>query len=164
MIQILSEWVRTLAAGALFCAAVLSAAPEGGGKRALRLLCAVCMTLLLLRPLARLDLDRLAEDLSGQKLREAGLRTEAEDISAETLRRLIREETEEYIWTAAAGLGIPRLGVRLTLRDGEEYPYPWKAELRGNWTEEQRTRLSRLLAGELGIPETRQTWSWEDAG
>ncbi len=164
MIRVLADWVRTMAAGALFCAVVLAIAPEGGGKRALRMLCAVCLTLLLIRPLERLDLDRLTESLSRQKLLEAGLLEETEDLSREAWHRLIRERTEEYIWTAAAGLGIPRLGVRLTLRDGEELPYPWAAELRGYWTEEQRARLSRLLAGELGVPEERQTWSWEDAG
>ena len=164
MIRTLAEWVRTMAAGALFCAVVLAVAPEGGGKRALRLLCAVCMVLLLLRPLSRLDTDRLAEGLSRQRLLESGLAAEAEGVSRETWRRLIREKTEEYIWTAAAGLGISRLGVRLTLRDGEENPYPYAAELRGSWTEGQRERLSWLLAGELGIPITRQTWSLEDAG
>ncbi len=164
MIQTLAEWVRTMAVGALFCAVVLAVAPEGGGKRALRLLCGLCMTLLLLRPLARLDPESLAESLSRQRLLESGLKTEVGDIAGEAMRRLIRERTEEYIWTAAAALDIPRLGVRLTLRDGEEYPYPYAAELRGSWSEEQRSRLSRLLAGELGIPETRQTWSFEDAG
>ena len=78
MIRLLADWVRTMAAGALFCAVVLAIAPEGGGKRALRLLCAVCMTLLLLRPLERLDLDGLAESLSRQRLLETGLTQEAE--------------------------------------------------------------------------------------
>ena len=164
MIDLLSEWVRTMAAGALFCAVILALAPEGGGKRALRLLCGVVLTLLLLRPLVKLDPEALAESLSRQRLLESGLLADAEDISLEARRRLIRDETEEYIWTAAAGLGIQRLGVRLTLRDGEGLSYPWAAELRGAWTEEQRKELSRLLAGELGIPEARQTWSLEDAG
>ncbi len=164
MIRLLADWVRTMAAGALFCAVVLAIAPEGGGKRALRLLCAVCMILLLLRPLTGLDLEDMAESLSRQRLLETGLTEDAEDISREAWRGLIREKTEEYIWTAAAGLGISHLGVRLTLRDGEELPYPYGAELRGSWSEEQRAQLSRLLAGELGIPEERQTWSWEDAG
>ena len=164
MTEILAAWVRTLAVAAIFCAAVLLLAPEGSGKRALRLLCAVVLTLLLLRPLKELDGADLSEYLSRQRLLEYGLLEETEEFSLEFRRSLIREKTEEYIWTAASELGIAYLGVRLTLRDGEEQPYPYAAELRGCWTEAQRAGLSRLLAGELGIPEERQTGSLEDAG
>ena len=85
MIRLLADWVRTMAGGALFCAVVLAIAPEGGGKRAIRLLCAVCMTLLLLRPLTRLDMEDVAESLSRQRLLETGLTEAAEAISDSSL-------------------------------------------------------------------------------
>lgn len=163
MIETLGSWVRGLAIGGIFCAVVLALAPEGSPKRAVKISCALLLTLLLLSPLASLDGEGLGELLTRARLMSQGLTERAEELSLEACRSLIRAETEEYIWTIARRLGISTLGIRLELRDGEELPYPWAIELMGEWTEEQRRELSSLLAGELGIEPERQMWSTEDA-
>lgn len=163
MIAVLSGWVRTLAFGALFTAMVLALVPEGNEKRAVKLVCGAALTLLLLRLPAGGNALRMGEVLAEQRSKAAGMAAEAGMLSQETLRSLIREETEEYIWDAARRLGIERLGVRLELKDGAEIPYPWSVSLRGLWTEEQRSQLSWLLEGDLDIPPERQFWSTEDA-
>ena len=163
MIQSLGQWVRTLAVGAVFCAAVLLLIPEGREKRAVKLACAAMLTVLLIRPLKELDAQKLTELLTAQKRRGDAISLETDDLSMELLSGIIREETEEYIWDAARRLGISELGIRLRLKSGGEMPYPWSVELTGQVTEIQKEELSLLLEGELGIPQERQNWSPDDA-
>ena len=164
MIGALTEWVRTLAIAGVFCAAVLLLIPEGSEKRAVKLTCACLLTILLIRPLKSADLGRLTELLTAQRLEKYGLVEETEELSMELLERIIREETEAYIWDAARRLGIERLGIRLRLKTEGGLPCPWSIDLTGEVTAQQRQQLSLLLEGELGIPRERQTWSTDDVG
>ena len=149
--------------GAVFCAVVLLLIPEGSEKRSVKLICAVMMTILLIRPLRELDWERLTELLTVQRLQGSDIAQSADDLSRELCSSIIREETEEYIWDAARRLGIPQLGIRLRLKSGEALPYPWSIDLKGEVSAKQREELSLLLEGELGIPRERQTWSLDDA-
>ena len=164
MIGVLSDWVRTLAMGAVFCGAVLLLIPEGSEKRAVRLTCALVLTILLIAPLQRLDARQLTELITLQRMEGQGLTEEADELSMELCTRIIREKTEEYIWDAARRLGIGKLGVRLRLRETGGLPCPWSIDLTGTVTDAQKEELSLLLEGELGIPRQRQTWSVDDAG
>ncbi len=164
MTEILTDWVRTLAVGTVFCAVVLLLIPEGREKRAVKMACSVMLTVLLIRPLRELDMERLTELLTLQRLEKHSLTEKADELSEELYRSVIREETEAYIWDAAQRLGIRKLGVRIRLKSGGEVPIPWSVEMTGAVTERQREELSQLLEGELGIPEERQMWSVDDAG
>ena len=164
MISSLTEWVRTTAAAAVFCGVALLLVPEESEKKAARLVCALVMTLLLIRPLRSLDTERLSRLLSIRNLQETRLLEETDELSIEVCRSIIQDKTEEYIWDAAARLGISRLGIRLRLSEGGDLPCPWSIDLTGEYTDSQQERLSLLLEGELGIPRERQTWSMEDAG
>ena len=164
MIGVFSEWVRDLAVAAVFCAVVLLLIPEGREKRAVRLACALMLTILMIRPLRQLDTERIAELLTLQRMESSGITAEADELSMELCERIIRTETEEYIWDAAQRLGIGKLGIRLRMKTDGGLPCPWSISLTGTVTGEQREQLSLLLEGELGIPKQRQTWSVDDAG
>ena len=164
MIGALTDWVRTLALAGVFCAAVLLLIPEGSEKRAVKLVCACLLTLLLIRPLKSLDVQRLTELLTAQRLEQSGLTEETEELSMELLESIIREETEAYIWDAARRLDIGRLGIRLRLKTEGGLPCSWSIDLTGEASAQQRERLSLLLEGELGIPRERQVWSTDDVG
>lgn len=162
--EALTEWVRTLAMGAVFCAVVLLLVPEGKEKRAVKTVCALMLTVLLIRPLRDLDTERLTEVLTLGRLEKRSITEAADDLSEELYGSIIREETETYIWDAAQRLGIRKLGVRLRLKTDGVLPLPWSIELTGEASQRQREELSLLLEGELGIPRERQTWSVGDAG
>ena len=164
MIETLAGWVRTLAVAGVFCAAALLLIPEGREKRAVKLVCACLLTLLLIRPLKSLDVQRLTDLLTVQKLEEYELTEETEELSMELLDSIIREETEAYIWDAARQLGIERLGIRLRLKTDGALPCPWSIDLTGETTALQREQLSLLLEGQLGIPRERQAWRTDDVG
>ena len=163
MTEILANWVRTMAAGAVFCAVVLLLIPEGREKRALKTVCSFMLLILFVRPLRALDMERLTEALTLQRIEKRSITEAADELSLELCRSIIREETEAYIWDAAQRLGIRKLGVRIRLKSGGELPLPWSIDLTGDVTARQREELSLLLEGELGIPRERQTWSVGDA-
>ncbi len=162
--EALGAWVRTLVIGAVFCAVVLALVPEGGEKRALRFVCSAVLILLLLGPLASLEPGKLGALLEDAEALEGDVGELAGEAGKESRIALIRQGTEEYIWDAARSLGIGRLGIRLTFDERGEIPVPRTISLSGSWTEEQQSRLSLLLEGELGIPPERQNWSLDDAG
>ena len=163
MIRVLGEWVRTLAVGTVFCAFSLLLIPEGSEKRAVKLVCALVLTLLLISPLKELDAEKLTELLTVQRLSGEGITLDTDELSMELCTGIIRKETEEYIWDAARRLGISELGIRLRLSSGEGLPCPWSVDLKGNVTQLQKEELSMLLEGDLGIPRERQNWSRDDA-
>ncbi len=164
MIGVFSEWVRNLAVAAAFCAVVLLLIPEGREKRAVRLTCALMLAILMIRPLRQLDTERIAEVLTLHRMERSGITEDADELSLKLCERIIRTETEEYIWDAARRLGIGKLGIRLRMKTDGALPIPWSIGLTGTVTEEQKEQLSLLLEGELGIPRQRQTWSVENAG
>ena len=149
---------------AALCGAALLLIPESSEKRAVKLVCGLVLTLLLLKPLRSPDIGRFAEILNTPRLGESGLAEKTDALSLDLCRELIRSGTEEYIWDAAQRLGISHLGIRLGMRDGEELPYPWTIELTGEYTSLQKEQLSLLLEGDLGIARERQVRSTDDAG
>ena len=138
--------------------------PEGREKRAVRLTCALMLAILMIRPLRQLDTERIAEVLTLHRMERSGITEDADELSLKLCERIIRTETEEYIWDAARRLGIGKLGIRLRMKTDGALPIPWSIGLTGTVTEEQKEQLSLLLEGELGIPRQRQTWSVENAG
>lgn len=162
MIEILTNWIRTLAASALLGSAALSMTPKGMAKGAVRLVCALMLTAALAAPLRELDPDTLAEGLARQRLLERELTDQTTSDMALLQQIVIQKESEAYIWDKASLLGIHDIRVKVTLRTGEDVPYPWSIEIGGRIAPAQREELSRLLLADLGVPEERQIWYTDD--
>ena len=162
MIGALTDGLRTLIAGTFFVSLALALSPEGKSRSALRFTAGTLMTLLLLRPVLTLRTVSTAEAWSMERIEAAAI-ADARENAEEIYNSFIRRETEEYIWNAAAELGIEAPGVRVTLKTDGACPYPWEIALRGDMTGEQQDTLSALLAAELGVPAQRQHWSRSDA-
>ncbi len=159
MIALGQEWLCPLLCGAVFAALTLSLTPEGSTKRTVRFILGVFMTLLVLQPIRRMKTEWNAAWFSLEHLDTADFLQDTERISQQLTEAFIKKEAEAYIWNAADRLGIRDLGVCIGLQTEEGCPVPYEISLRGCWTEEQKTALTFLLEGELGIPRERQDWS-----
>lgn len=162
MLETLTGLARTLAGAGIFCGMALMLLPERSNKKTVQVLCCVMLCMTLLNSLNELKIEELAEGIALQKLNYLQPLSERDDNTWEVYRSIIKQETEAYIWKQAQALGITRLGVRLTLRDGEQSPYPWSIELSGSYSQTQQDALCAVLEGELGIPKERQHWSVSD--
>ncbi len=125
---------------------------EGNQKKLLQLLSGVLLTLAVLRPVVHFDWSSLSmkaylptgEDLAAQ----------GQAMTADAAGAIIKSRTEAYILDKAAALDAD-LEVRVELDDEH---IPVQVTLDGSISPYARTRLSKTLEEDLGIPKERQQW------
>ena len=162
MIASLTNWLRTLIAGAFLISLILALAPEGKGTAAVRFLAGVLMTLLLVLPLTKRKMTALADPDRWEWPQISEIEADAASRADRIYSSFIQRETEEYIWSAAGKLGIKTLGVSLTRDTDAPCPCPRAVALRGVYSASQQEALSMLLESELGLSPERQHWSNTD--
>ena len=62
----------------------------------------------------------------------------------------------------AAALGLAPTEVSVEVRTDSAYPYPYRAVIYADCTEEQRQSLEQALEEELAIPAERQEWHTDE--
>ena len=139
----------------MLCGGVLSLVPEGTGRKLLRLVCGMILTLCVLGPISGAELpDSLPwpDTACAESIVERG-KQQARLAVAER----IKEQTEAYILDKADGLGA-EVTVEITLTE-QSPAVPDSAVIGGSVSPYVRGRLERILAQELGIPKERQQWT-----
>lgn len=156
MMELIRQWLLGMACAAMAAALAQSLAPEGGPKRICRLASGLVLLLATVQPLLRLDEGALAR-LAGDFPASVGGYTDALEEENDLLyQSIIERQTAAYISDKAAQLGLScQVEVRYQY-DQDATPYPYEASIRGEWTQEQRQQLERILEQDLGIPIQRQ--------
>lgn len=159
MTEGLRAWLLALVAVSLLSGVLLSLTPEGAARRTLRFVCGLLLILTALGPVAKLDVDRLAGDLSRLRLQSDKTARAVEDGSVELMAALIKEQAEAYIWDKAAALGFTPARVEAGIETAGDYPRPRAVRIAANCTAAQRQRLTAWIERELAIPSSEQEWS-----
>lgn len=159
MTEALRGYLMSLIAVALLSGLLLSLAPGGPARRTLRFVCGLILLLAALGPVAKLDVERLAGNLSELRLRTEERVEETEDGSIDLMSALIKEQTEAYIWDKAASLGIIPVRIEVEIGTEEGYPCPRAVSITAGCTAEQRRKLTELIERELAVPSSEQEWS-----
>ena len=156
----LREWIYGMTAVSLCCAIAMSLTPDGRVKSVLRLCCTLAMTVALLSPLGKVDIDVYAQSLA----RYRDLLQQAEKSGTEKADRLnrtvIEAECAAYISDKGAELGLGAVSVQVQAKWGDAFWYPYEVWLEAQPSEE----LLICLEGELGVPRERVHWKNEDTG
>jgi stage III sporulation protein AF len=160
MSDFLGSWIKALAAAAIFASVMLAVTPKGAVRQTVKLICGALLTFALLSPLKSLNFDKLAEFISKARLDGREIAASSEKEAALLMKLIIEEETEAYILDKAEALGISGLQVEVSVKEGGQYPYPYSAKIACGASREQKSELSSLIEGELGIPADRQLWSY----
>ena len=157
------SWLIGIVAVALICCVVTSVAPEGAGKRALKVVCGFA---------AWASLLSIAVDFSYENYSEfmAYYRQEAEETVSEALengqdqtRAIIEKECETYILDKAVDVGADVEDVEVSARwSTSGVWYPVRVELNGDGGTPEAEELSQIIESQLGIPEGEQYWSTEN--
>ena len=154
------EAIRSYALSVISAALVVSILIDLSGKSAfrkqLRLVAGIFFATILLRPLLRLTVPDLSPSKSFFSEEAETAAQEGEKRFIQSLRELIRRESEAYILKEAAAMGA-ELEVELELDMGDP-PAPQAVTLRGSFDGSQEEALSKLLSEQFGIPKERQTW------
>ena len=162
MMEAVRQWLLGVTAAALAVALAEALAPEGGAKRVCRLAGGLALLLAAVGPAAgMLGGDPLAQAAESWRGEAQRYELELEEQSSALYLAIIEEETAAYVMDKARDLGF-ECAVEVTYGyDEDGVPCPWEIAARGAWTQEQRSRLERLLEEELGVPAQRQFYSEE---
>jgi stage III sporulation protein AF len=162
MTEFLHNWIKGLAAAALFSSVMLTLTPKGNVKQIVKLVCGALLTFVLLSPLTKVNFDSLSEFIARTKLEGREISSTSEYETQLLMKLIIEEETQAYILDKALKLGIEDLKVKVTAKTGDKYPYPYSAELSTGTKGSLREELTSYIEGELGIPRERQSWDNTD--
>lgn len=162
MMEGLRTWLLSVTAAAVLCALADSLMPKGPVKQVGGLVCALTLLWVVLRPVARLEVDGASDWMEGQL---SQIHTQAGQLEKETdirIKTIIEQECGAYIVDKAAQLGI-RCQAEVECAPGEGgLFFPERVTIHGPLTAEQRRALSQVLQEELDVPETGQIYTQEE--
>lgn len=156
MTEVVRQWLLGVACTALVMAVADSLAPEGSVKRVCRMAGGLALLLAAVGPFVRLDSGILSEMLEGYRAQVRSCEDALEEQNILFYQTIIEEDTAAYIVDKAEEIGV-FCQAEVTVYYGEDgVPCPWEVTARGDWTDEAREALERLLEDDLGIPPQRQ--------
>ena len=150
------EYILGITAAAMICGITLCFAEKSSNQALLKLICGLILTFSLVEPVLNLmDRNWQALGISFQEdAREAA--QEGKLQGENTLRQLIKQETEAYIMDKARELNL-QIQLEVTLSD-QPMPVPESVVIKGTLPPYGKQRLSLILTRELGIPKENQQW------
>lgn len=153
----LRQYILSVTAAALICGILSGLVQNGAAKEILRLLCGLFLTIVVIRPLIGLDLEKLT-DWSLDRVPEGeSMAALGENMARQAAAEIIKSETEAYILDKAAALNAS-LTVEVTV-SGDDTPLPVAVTLRGEIAPNARQQLEHILQTELGIAKEDQQWN-----
>lgn len=143
-----------------FLVTLLSALVRSDRLRPIVRLCGGCLTVLIaLQPLVGLDFSRLPDLLYPYGLSQQNLADEARRKNDALLESLIREQTEQAVYTLLEAQNASlEFDLKLQMDQAVGAPVPWAITFYGNCSQEQKDAIAAYLRDSLGIPEERQAW------
>lgn len=153
----LRQYVISVVAAALICGILSGLVQKGAAKELVRLIGGLFLAFTVIRPIAGLDFNALA-DISFPYAQDAE-QTAAlgENMARQSLADIIKAESEAYILDKAAALNAA-ITVEVTL-SGDDPPIPVSATLCGEVSPYARQQLEGILQSELGIAKENQLWT-----
>lgn len=150
----LRAYILGIAAASMLCGVLIRLTRNSGSAEIIRMLCGIFLTIVLIQPLTGKK-DRLWE----ATLPDIG--EQAEEIIAEgraaaedSRKEFIKERLEAYILSRAGTIGAD-IQAEITL--GKDC-LPTHIRLTGTISPIYRSKLTQIIASELGIPREQQEW------
>lgn len=157
MMGLVRKWLLGVTAAALVLALAETLAPEGSAKKVCKLAGGLALLLAAVGPVAGvLDGSALTQAVEGWRNRTQSYELELEEQKDQFYLAIIEEETAAYVMDKAREFGFECAAEVTYSYDEDGVPCPWEVTAQGEWTQERRARLGRLLEEELGIPAQRQ--------
>ena len=154
-------WLLAVISVSLLCAAADALMPRGAVKRVGKLVCGLVLIGTIVSPFASLDVGAGQRWLDGCLASARDRKSELEEAVNTQMKGIIEEECAAYIVDKAEEMGILCQTEVTFSYDEDGVPCPWEIAARGAWTQEQRSKLERLLEEELGVPAQRQFYDEE---
>ena len=156
----MNELVEQLCVLSVFFGLALSLMPDGIVKKMAPAVGTAAMLLCLMDGIAAVDTDGLVLDIARYRELSETLTMDAEALHERLDRNLIEQECQTYIENKAEELGLYDLSVCVTaVWSMEGFWLPETVSIEGQWSVNDKERLSQLIESQLGIPVKRQEWT-----
>lgn len=156
MMGVVKTWLLGIVLTAFAAGLARQMAPKGREQTMVRLVGGLLLTLVILRPLGRIDWDAVAlpaGNFSGQEQVQQRYEEQLSEFST-----IIAEKTAAYIWDKAQALGLT-CRVSVLVETGENgIPLPEQVTIHGAYSAE----LAVWLDEKVGLPADKQIWLEED--
>ena len=154
------ELVEKLCVLSVFFGLAMSLMPEGTVKKMAPAVAAAAMLLCLMDSISSVDTDGLVLDIARYRELSETLTMDAEALHERLDRTLIEQECQTYIENKAEELGLQELTVRVAAEwSAEGFWLPESVCVEGQWSMQEKERLSQMIESQLGIPTQRQEWT-----
>ncbi len=154
----IKEYLLCVTAAAILCAIIKAIIGNKGTLSTMvKLLTGLFLAITAISPWAKLDnfdISSFTTDYSWD-VREAV--AQGEQMASESVRSIIKEETEAYILDKAAYLELS-ITVDVTVSEGD-LPAPSAVTITGNASPYAKRVLTQYIQEELAIPEENQIWT-----
>lgn len=164
MTEAIHQWILSIAAAAVLAALCQGMMPAGTVREISRLTCGLLLFVVVVRPLARTDFERVIEQLADQyrALPTVSI-CDLEQTNTQLTRQLIASQTAAYIEERAQTEGIAcRVAVECTTEG--TVPTPKSVTVRGTLTPEQKSTVTALAVQELSIEQNAVYFTEEQGG
>ena len=156
MTEMVRQWLLGVTCTALVMAVADSLAPDGSVKKVCRMAGGLALLLAAVGPVLRLDSGILTRTLEEYRAMVQGYEEALKEQNDIFYQTIIEEGAAAYIVDKAEKMEIS-CQVEVTFSyDEDGVPCPWEVTARGDWTDEAREALERLLEDDLGVPPQRQ--------
>lgn len=154
--ETLSRYVLSVICVCLICGILTDLTGKTGSSKLVRLVCSIFLALTLVRPLLALRLPAWETEKNQFFMDAENAAEQGEKIRLQSIRAIIRQESEAYILKEAKSIGA-ELEVEVEL-DMSDPPVPCSVTLRGTFDADAESALGKAIEDEFGIPKERQTW------
>lgn len=153
MITVIRTWLISVTAAAIVIAAAENLMPDGAVKKIGKLTGGLLLIVAILQPIKQLDFETMSDILTEYRIESQGSSKTLEIENQSIMKMIIEEETSAYVQNKANELGI-RCNAETTCKvDESGNIYPVSMVIYGDLTQEQKAMLTRLIEGNLAIPE-----------
>lgn len=150
----LREYIVRIVAAALISGIIIRLTESGSSGEIIRMLCGLFMTVILIQPIAGKQ-EILRESMLPDIHQQAEKNALEGTAAAEKIRKgFIMQQVETYISNRAAGMDTD-IQARVTLGEND---VPVSVVLTGRVSPLNRSKLTQIIASELGIPREQQEW------
>ena len=159
MNEFLHGYIQTLISTAVFCFLALALTPEGSGKKAVGLVCAVAMIIAVVSPLASVDLSEYSKTAAEYKIAAREYAESGKQNSKNLNRLYIQDECRAYILDKAKNIGAELSDAAVTVEwSNNGFWYPVGCEIKYNCSDDAQAKLAGFIEAELGISRENQKW------
>ena len=163
MTEYFGGWVRAAALMAVICGLALMLTPRGRAGAVLKIVCVLVMIFSIIRPIMSRAMPSLSLNIAQYRQQAQEITNQTRQQEANLNRSIIERQCAAYILNKAQSMGVEAAQVSVLAKWSEGGCwYPYEVSLGGRASPQVKNSLRAVIAGELGIPAERQSWSDEN--